>query len=82
MTDGCTMAPDLEFSECCVEHDLNYCTIENTREQADHKLRICIYENGYPVLSVLYWITVRIVGWYPYYFGAAYGYRKEYRKTL
>lgn len=78
VTDGCTMSPDLEFSECCETHDLDYSTTENSRRQSDRKLRKCIDKKGYPYLSVIYWIGVRLMGWFPYYFGAAYDFRKEY----
>ena len=68
-TDGCTMSPDLVFSHCCVEHDVDYATGEVTREEADRKLRQCIASTGYPVLCWVYWLAVRLFGWIPYYFG-------------
>ena len=78
VTDGCSMSPDLEFSECCVEHDINYSTTELSRAESDTKLRQCIEKKGYPYLSVVYWIGVRLFGWMPYYFGDAYDFRKQY----
>ena len=78
VTDGCTMAPDLEFSECCDTHDLDYSTTDTTRAQADRRLRQCIHKKGYPFLSIVYWIGVRLMGWFAYYYGSAYDFRQEY----
>ena len=81
VTDGCSMSPDLEFSACCVEHDINYATGDITRAEADRKLRQCIAAKGYPYLSIVYWMGVRLFGWMPYYFGNSYEYRQEYEKA-
>ncbi len=82
VTDGCSMAPDLEFSECCTEHDLDYSTTDRTREEADRNLRRCIDKKGYPYLSIVYWFGVRVFGWFPYYFGRGFDYRIEYAAAI
>ena len=77
-TDGCTMAPDLVFSDCCVDHDIYYATTIIDRHEADKRLRKCIAARGFPALSWVYWLGVRLFGWYPYYFGFNYELRLEY----
>lgn len=77
-TDGCSMSPDLTFAECCVTHDIDYSLGEITRAESDRKLRQCISSKGYPYLSVVYWVGVRLFGWFPYYFQDSYDFRKEY----
>lgn len=79
VTDGCTMSPDLVFSECCVDHDVNYATGEINRKEADRELRKCISSKGYPFLCWVYWLGVRLAGWIPYYFGHTADFRHEWQ---
>ena len=79
VTDGCSMSPDMVFSECCVEHDIDYATGFVSRADADLKLRECIKAKGFPILCYVYWIGVRLFGWMPYYFGKSQKQRKKYK---
>lgn len=81
-TDGCTMAPDLDFADCCKHHDFQYSTTHLTRLQSDRQLRYCIKNKGYPILCWVYWLGVRLFGWIPYYFGKSYKNRKIYEEHL
>lgn len=68
-TDGCSLAPDLNFRDCCVEHDRAYWMggDESRRRTADLALRSCIEARGYETLAYLYYLGVRIGGlsWLP-----------------
>jgi len=77
VSDGCTMAPDLTFSDCCYEHDIYYVTGAVNRKEADRCLRKCIAAKGFPVLAWIYWLGVRLFGWVFYYFGKTADYREE-----
>ena len=37
--DGCSYAPELDFLDCCLEHDYDYGKKEISRRKADKKLR-------------------------------------------
>jgi hypothetical protein len=75
--DGCTMAPDLTFSHCCYEHDIYYVTGAISRAEADRCLRKCISARGYPVLAWVYWLGVRLFGWFFFYFGKVADFRED-----
>jgi hypothetical protein len=64
ITDGCTLAPEHNFSACCIEHDIHY--RENpdhiTRGEADARLRRCIAGKNHATLAWIYWLAVRIFG--------------------
>lgn len=69
--DGCSSAPDLNFRECCEEHDFYYRNCESdtgvSRSQADRKLRKCIQKKWcLPLLPWFYWLGVRACGWIPW----------------
>ena len=70
-TDGCTLAPNFNFRECCEEHDQDYAkyhrTSEKNRAKSDRKLRLCIKCKGWAALSWIYWFFVRILGWIPFW---------------
>lgn len=68
ISDGCTMSPDLNFRECCEEHDFYYTKREKdtgvNRKEADKKLRQCMcYKYGWIILPWFYWAFVRCCGW-------------------
>lgn len=70
-TDGCSMAPDFNFRECCVEHDYEYAEhhreSEENRKEIDKELKLCIGCKGHKVLAWIYWAMVRAFGWIPYW---------------
>jgi len=62
--DGCTLAPNLDFRDCCDWHDTRY-WIGGTREQrrqVDLQFRQCIAERDHNILSHLYYFGVRVCG--------------------
>jgi hypothetical protein len=65
-----------------MEHDLDYSTTDKSREEADRTLRQCIDKKGYPYLSIIYWIGIRIFGWFPYYFGQGFDHRIRYAAAI
>lgn len=74
--DGCTCAPDFDFSYCCQMHDYLYWRggINGSRAKADEMLFKCISRHGkrkgqplrYLALAYIYWIFVRAFGWYSF----------------
>jgi hypothetical protein len=69
-SDGCTMSPDLNFKDCCIEHDRAYHAggTRLERAEADRIFARCIVARGHSVfLALLYWMGVRLFGgpWYP-----------------
>ena len=82
VTDGCSMSPDMVFCECCIEHDVVYATGIVSRARGDAALRDCIKKKGFPILSWVYWIGVRLFGWVPFYFGNSQKYRQEYQELI
>ena len=81
VSDGCSMSPDLTFSDCCEVHDLEYITGVD-RRVADKNLRECIRSKGYPFLCWVYWLGVRLGGWWGYYFGPSAKRREVYLHNL
>jgi len=70
-SDGCSNAPDFNFTKCCKEHDYYYRNpVELTgvsRAEADRRLRRCIRSHwGGPVMPWIYWGAVRLFGWIPW----------------
>ena len=64
-SDGCSSAPDFDFgATCCLAHDRDYFEGTKTRRVADRDMRRCIAEKGYIVLPWVYWLGVRVGGWY------------------
>lgn len=58
-SDGCTYAPDLNFRECCRQHDyLRRFDIVTTRE-ADKMLRQCIRAKSNGFIAWVYFLAVR-----------------------
>ncbi len=68
-TDGCSVFPDGDWQDCCVEHDLDYWCggSSSERERADHRLATCVERAGHPTLGPLMRIGVRMGGvpWWP-----------------
>jgi len=65
VANGCTMAPDFNFTDCCDSHDECYCA-QTGRSGCDSTLKDCIEDAGHPVLACLYWAGVRAFGWLYY----------------
>jgi hypothetical protein len=63
-TEGCTLAPDFDFTACCETHDYAYWKGGSCEERrkADVALRQCIVERGHPRLAPLYYHVVRNAG--------------------
>ena len=71
--DGCTGVLDIEV-ECCYEHDFAYRTGVDprsywigrrdpiSRAQADRRLRECYVRQGRPLLGLVRWLGVRLLG--------------------
>jgi len=68
-SDGCSCFPNLDYGNCCVEHDRVYWRggRPDQRRAADAALRRCIAAKGRPVLSyVVYWgVRIGGHGWLP-----------------
>ncbi len=69
--DGCSNAPDLNFGECCKEHDYYYRNEEFvtgvSRAEADKRLRKCIQCHWkLPILPWVFWSMTRCFGWIPW----------------
>lgn len=73
MNKGCTLAPELIFHDCCVEHDINYQS-EMPRDVADEIFYQCMKDATYQytdalVVSIgllaafIYYKGVRLFGW-------------------
>jgi hypothetical protein len=52
-SDGCSCFPDLDYSDCCVDHDRIYWLggTPDQRQATDVALRQCIAAKGRPVIS-------------------------------
>ena len=64
-TAGCSLAPDLDFRDCCVAHDYLYWKggTSDDRAEADRQFRSCIGERSeWPSLRFLYYAAVRLGG--------------------
>lgn len=72
-SDGCTGVPDLWFSDCCRQHDIEYRTGRTwrgratSRWQADWRLARCVYQRAITPIdryvgSLMIWIGVRVLG--------------------
>ena len=68
-SDGCTLAPDFNFSTCCFRHDRDYWCggTKAQRVEADRALRACIQSAGHPWLDFWYYWGTRLggVAWLP-----------------
>jgi len=48
-TDGCSMSPDGDWSDCCVDHDIAYWCggSRDDRREADRRLASCVVARGH-----------------------------------
>ena len=63
-SDGCTLAPRLNFKHCCIAHDRAYWMggTRAQRKETDIAFRNCISAAGHPALAQLYYAAVRAAG--------------------
>jgi hypothetical protein len=68
-SDGCSLWPDSEWVDCCVEHDVNYWMggTGEERKQSDIALGKCARRKGHPIMSRFIYFFTRIggVSWLP-----------------
>lgn len=64
VSDGCSMFPDCNYRECCVEHDKTYFFggTKKERREADRKLYECVRGKGRGFIAKMMWVGVRIGG--------------------
>lgn len=75
--DWCTDWPDrwkdIDYSECCHAHDIEYSLIDamsgniiekaKARKQADYRLMSCVKRKGLPLMGLIMMFGVRTFGW-------------------
>lgn len=63
-SDGCTLAPEGWWHECCVAHDFSYSQggTSEDRAAADGRLYECLKAKGAPIAAWVYWAAVRLAG--------------------
>ena len=83
-TDGCSVIPDLEMTECCIEHDVAYWAggTWEEKDKADEELKQCVESKSNALLgSMFYWgvyfggSAERTTG---YHWGYGWKYKKGY----
>ena len=62
--DHCTLSPDGNWAKCCARHDRRYENKRITRYQADKLLYRCIKRKANALIASIYFIGVRMFGWY------------------
>ena len=76
-TDNCSLVPDYDQSECCVEHDWAYWKGGSFKDrwEADTRFLQCIKETRSRALAPFRWVGVRIggIGLFPSTFRWGYG---------
>jgi len=62
--DGCSLAPDFDFTLCCDRHDVRYWPggSKDERRHADLEFRQCVEAADHPLLAGIYYYGVRIGG--------------------
>jgi len=62
--DGCSMAPDFDFGDCCDLHDARYWSggSAEERKRTDQEFRECIIGAGHPFTARIYYYAVRAAG--------------------
>lgn len=78
-SDNCTLFPDGNYCECCVEHDKDYYFggTEKERRASDRRLYRCVKQKNKFVAGIMY-LGVRIggVSWLPTPFRWGFGRKK------
>lgn len=64
VSDRCSMFPDGDYGDCCVEHDKAYFFGGTKRERraADNELYECVKGKGHNFIGKMMWVGVRIGG--------------------
>lgn len=64
IADGCSVAPDFNFTSCCNRHDARYWLGGSADERvlADQEFSQCVAAKEHPVLAKLYYLGVRVGG--------------------
>lgn len=88
-SDGCSLFPDGDYFDCCVEHDKAYYFGGSWKQRwrADKKLYKCVAAKKgfkYKLLAPVMWAGVRIGGvpWLPTSFRWGFGRKKSSKKNL
>ena len=78
-TDNCSVVPDYDQNECCVEHDWAYWKGGTFQERwdADRKFLECVKETRSGLLAPFRWLGVRVggIGLFPTSFRWGYGWK-------
>ena len=84
-SDGCSMFPNGNWNDCCVEHDRAYWRGGSAagRKAADRALRDCVAKKGHPIIARLMYFGVRAGGapWYPAPYRGGFGWPWPQRIT-
>lgn len=83
-SDGCSLFPDGNYRDCCVEHDKLYYFggTKQERKAADRQLCDCVRAKGHRFLSPLMYLGVRVggVAWLPTPFRWGFGNKSGAKK--
>lgn len=83
VSDGCSLFPDGDYRNCCVEHDKAYYFggTKAERKAADKELKACVRAKGHKYLAPMMYLGVRIggVAWLPTPFRWGFG-KKSVKK--
>ena len=86
-SDGCTLFPDGNYRDCCVEHDKDYYKGGSSKERSksDNRLYRCVKSKGAwynKIVAPIMWVGVRIggVGFLPTPFRWGFGKKKKKKK--
>lgn len=84
-SDGCSLFPDGNYRNCCVEHDKVYYFggTKKERKAADRQLRACVRAKGHRFLAPIMYLGVRIggVAWLPTPFRWGFGNKNGSKKS-
>ena len=87
-SDGCSLFPDGDYRDCCVEHDKTYYVGGNWKQRwrADKKLFKCVARKKgfeHKIIAPLMWLGVRVggVSWLPTSFRWGFGRVKSCKKS-
>jgi hypothetical protein len=84
-TDGCSMWPDGDYRECCIEHDMQYWCGGPTQRRgpADEQLRECVAARSNKIHAFVVYTGTRLGGGrlMPFSWRWGYGYPYPYSPT-